>query len=139
IPPKGTPQERQVRARLAVAAGRPGQAMQYLSGLDTPEADILRAEAARALGDLATAARYYGAAGDTERQAALAWRDRDWPTVRTAGPDDQSGYAEMRDETPAAAFDPASPPSLSGARSLLEGSSAMRERLSGLLARPATR
>ncbi|TCP39098.1 hypothetical protein [Rhodovulum marinum] len=139
IPPRGTPQERQVRARLALAIGQPGQAMQYLSGLDSPQADILRAEAARALGDLATAARYYGAAGDTERQAALAWRDRNWQTVRTAGPDDQRGYADLREETPAGAFDPAAAPSLSGARSLLDGSSAMRARLADLLAPPANR
>ncbi|HDR28291.1 hypothetical protein [Rhodovulum sp.] len=139
LPPLGIDEERLVRARLALAAGRPGEAAQYLSGLDTPEADLLRAEAARARGDLAEAAHYYGAAGDTARQAALAWRERDWSTVETAGPDGQSGYAAIRQTTPAAAFDPAQAPSLAGARDLLEGSAVMRDRLKDLLAGTGTR
>ncbi|TCM87067.1 hypothetical protein [Rhodovulum steppense] len=139
IPPQGTDEERLVRARLALAAGRPGEATQYLSGLETTQAERLRAEAARARGDLVEAARHYGAAGDTARQAALAWRERDWSTVETAGPDSQSGYAAMRQTTPAAAFDPAQAPSLAGARDLLEGSGVMRDRLKDLLARTEPR
>ncbi|WP_132541553.1 hypothetical protein [Rhodovulum euryhalinum] len=133
IPPQGTSQERLVRARLALAAGRPEQATQYLSEVDTPEADLLRAEAARSRGDLAMAADYYAAAGETGKQAELAWRDRDWSTVEAKGPETQSGYAVLRQQTPAASFDPAAEPSLSGARALLEGSEAMRDRLKDLL------
>ncbi|MRH21049.1 hypothetical protein [Rhodovulum strictum] len=139
IPPQGTDEERFVRARLALAEGRPGESAQYLSGIESPKADLLRAEAARARGDLAEAARYYGAAGDTGRQAALAWRERDWSTVEDAGPESQSGFATVRQTTPAAAFDPAQAPSLAGARDLLEGSGVMRDRLKDLLGEPDQR
>lgn len=138
VPALGSPEERLVRARLALASRQPGQAIQYLAGLETPVADGLRAEAARALGDLSAAARFYAEAGETGKQAALAWQIRDWSTVREAGPDTRSGYATLRDETPAAAFDPGTAPSLAGARSLLEGSSAMRDRLKEILAAPQT-
>ncbi|SIO49809.1 hypothetical protein SAMN05444722_2727 [Rhodovulum sp. ES.010] len=133
VPPQGTTVERVARARVELARGRPGPALQYLSGLEGPDYDRLRAEAARLSGDLAAAARHYGEAGETERQAGLAWRTRDWPLVEAVGADPQRGYATLQDETPAARYAPEAAPSLSGARALVEGSGEMRARLEALL------
>jgi len=131
--PHGGAEERLVRARLSLAQNQPGQALQYLAGLEGEEADLVRAEAARQSDDLASAARYYGAVGDSEKQAAFAWQARDWETVEQTGTDLKRTYVQQLREAPAPAPETLSTPSLSGAQSVLEGSEAMRESLRRLL------
>lgn len=137
VAPRGTPKERMVLARLALAREMPGQALQFLSGVEGTEADLLRARAAQQQADPAAAARYYRSAGDTEREAALAWRAQDWDTVEAAGPAPQRDFATMRRDAPVP--EPEGEQSLSGARALLDGSEAMRRQLDQLLGTvPAT-
>jgi len=137
LQPRGTEQERLVRAEIAMTRGQPQQALQYLAGLDGEAADLIRAHAAEAAGDLATAERYFGALGETGRQGALAWKSRDWAAINASGTPEQSAYARARAAEPdPAAADPGAAPSLAGARAALEQSAAMREKLNGLLALP---
>jgi len=134
LPPRGTEQERLVRAQISLAQGQPGQALQYIAGLDGEAAERMRAQAAQRQGDLEAAARSFGALGETGRQAALAWRARDWDLVEAAGTPAQSDYAGARRSEPdPVPDDAAAEPSLAGARAALAQSEAMRARLNGLL------
>ncbi|ARE40411.1 hypothetical protein RGUI_2270 [Rhodovulum sp. P5] len=130
-PPRGTPEERMVRARLAIAMDQPGQAVQFLGGMTGEEADRLRAKAAQLQDDLQTAAQYYGALGDTGKQADLAWRARDWDTVETAGGESQRSFATLRRDVPRPTAD--AEPSLAEARAILNGSTTIRAQLDTLL------
>ncbi len=65
-------------AGIAVGEGRPAEALARLSGVDTPEAAWLKAEALSALGAHAEAADAYLAMGETERAAAALWRAGHW-------------------------------------------------------------
>ncbi|NDK35912.1 hypothetical protein [Rhodovulum sulfidophilum] len=136
LAPQGTPRERLVRARLALAQGSAGEAQQYIAGIDTPEANSLRALIAQRQGDLKSAADYLGAVGDAEAQSAMAWRARDWSGVESLGDPNQRAFVQTRrDREPA---DLTIEPSLAVARDALGTSEIMRERLRALLDRPST-
>ncbi|ARC90091.1 hypothetical protein [Rhodovulum sp. MB263] len=136
LAPQGTPRERLVRARLALAQGSAGEAQQYIAGLDTPEADALRALIAQRQGDLKSAADYLGAVGDAAAQSAMAWRARDWNDVESLGKPNQRAFVQTRrDREPA---DLTMEPSLAVARDALGSSEIMRERLKALLDQPST-
>jgi len=136
LAPQGTPRERLVRARLALAKGSAGEAKQYIAGIDTPEADSLRALIAQRQGDLKSAADYLGAVGNAEAQSAMAWRARDWSGVESLGDPNQRAFVQTRrDREPA---DLTMEPSLAVARGALGTSEIMRERLRALLDRPST-
>ncbi|MBN2906237.1 MAG: hypothetical protein JXJ18_05975 [Rhodobacteraceae bacterium] len=131
IAPQGSTEERLVRARLALAGNRPGQAQQYLGGLDGSQADVLRGEAAQRQGDLKAAADYFGAAGQTGRQSALSWRARDWDAVQAVGGEARVALAAERAQARTAELP--QEPSLAAARAVLADSARMRDRLRGVL------
>ncbi|TDX24895.1 hypothetical protein [Rhodovulum visakhapatnamense] len=136
VKPRGTTPERLVRARLALAQARAGEAQQYLAGIETAEADELRAQIAKQQGNLQSAADYLGAAGDSEAQSAMAWRARDWNGVETLGaPEERAFVQTRREQEPAPISDE---PSLAVARDALGASETMRDRLQAILNRPAT-
>ncbi|PTW47654.1 hypothetical protein [Rhodovulum kholense] len=137
VTPRGTTRERLVRARLALAQARAGEAQQYLAGIETAEADELRAQIAQRQGNLQSAADFLGAAGDSEAQSAMAWRARDWTGVETfGGPEERAFVQTRREQEPAPISDE---PSLAVARDALGASETMRDRLKALLDRPAAR
>jgi len=60
-------------------------ALAALTGLDTPEALALRAQAMQQLGDLAAAARLYAKAGDSTGELSAVHRAQDWADLAQRG------------------------------------------------------
>lgn len=77
---------RLLRARIALADRRPRRAEAELLGLDGPEVDRLRAEAASLTGNHEMASRAFAALNDTARAQREAWRAGDWSRLDD-GPD----------------------------------------------------
>ncbi|TCP61181.1 hypothetical protein EV663_106129 [Rhodovulum bhavnagarense] len=127
LPGRDDPDLRMVLAEIALFGQAPGQALQYLSGLDGSAAAALRARARAARGDFQGAAEAAMAAGDPARAIDFAWLGQDWSAIRAIGSPDQKRLADLRDL-------PLPPgPSLAGARSVLVQSADMREALDALL------
>lgn len=119
---------RQVLAEIALTREAPGQAVQYLADLETPQAASLRARARAMLGDFEGAANAAGAAGQVDRAADFAWRGQEWAAIREIGNPAQKALVEARN-TPQTQG-----PSLASARNALLQSSEVRMLLSTLLA-----
>lgn len=77
---------RLLRARIALEDRRPRRAEAELVGLDGPEVDLLRAEAASLTGDHDKASRAFAALNDTARAQREAWRAGEWSRLED-GPD----------------------------------------------------
>ena len=124
---------RLIRARAALAAGRPRRAEEELTGLTGPEVDALRAELNAVSGQHEAALQAFEALdlkAEAERQA---WLAGDW--AKLAGSDDQLNAAAatlMRTEEIAPAPDMGE---LARNRRLLQDTIAARDTIEGLLSR----
>lgn len=152
---RGLPAARMLEAEALVRGGDSAGALAALSGLDTPEAVSLRAEAQAQEGAYSDAVKTLTDSGRETDAAAYAWPSGDWPRVKS---DDSSGDRKgmatfMEGQTagaaaPAPAADPASldgpaafaeplpalkDPSLDAARRLLTTGSKVESFVQGLL------
>jgi hypothetical protein len=82
---RGEPEARVLAARAATAAGAPERALGYLGELGGAEAQRARAEALSALGRDGEAADAARAAGDPAMAARYAWLARNWAAASAAG------------------------------------------------------
>lgn len=126
---------RMIRARIAIDSRRPRRAEAEVLGLQGPDADRIRAEAAALRGDHAEAARAFEALEETGRATREAWRAGDWARVQSAQDGALSAAAALASET-ATPADPGMPDEagvLARNRALLDRSSAARETLDRLL------
>jgi hypothetical protein len=72
------PDDRLLFARIALAEGKAGVAMSYLTGLEGEDARSLMADALAGLRDHRAAALLYGELGLADAQRRQAWRGGDW-------------------------------------------------------------
>lgn len=131
----GQPQWQMLAAEAALALDQPYQAQAALLGLESPEADRLRAQAKSMIGDLSAARQLYLKTGQTKQADVAAWLSDSWQEVIT--PQTQTFGT-------AAALTAQELPDLSGGSALLarsteavEQSAAARELIADLLAQPA--
>lgn len=130
---KASPARQLLRAEAALADNLPREAMAELLPLAGPEADRLRGEALAQLKDHARAADHFSAAEDSEAAAHNLWLAGDLGAVSQAATshyDDMARAAEELASDPSLAVTRAP---LSGARHLIESSSAMRGEIASLL------
>lgn len=152
---RGRPAARMLEGEALIRGGDATQALAAISGLDTPEAVSLRAEAQAQEGAFSDAVKTLAENGRETDAAAYAWPSGDWPRVQA---DDNAGdrkgmAAFMEGQTPgtpapAPAPDPASldgaaafaeplpalkDPSLEAARRLLTTGSKVESFVQGLL------
>ncbi len=67
-----------LRAEIALALGRPFEALAHLFGLDTETASFLRAKAEASAGDFSTAHSIYTELGSDLQSQRAAWLSKDW-------------------------------------------------------------
>ncbi|KPN61808.1 hypothetical protein SAMN04488527_103168 [Aliiroseovarius crassostreae] len=80
------PSRRLVYATIALLEGKSEVALGYLAGLETPEANLLRAQAWEVSGDFDAAAEIYRTLGETEKQVKAELRGGDWDGLSQSGP-----------------------------------------------------
>lgn len=104
------PPRRILAARAALALRDARAAGALVSGMDTPDAQAIRAAAVLQLGDATAAAQALDRAGDTAgRDRALAWA-QDWPALAKAGSAPWQAAAEMTGVPAAPAAGPGDAP-----------------------------
>lgn len=130
-------ERRMIRARIAVDSRRPRRAEAEVVGLEGPDADRVRAEAAALRGNHAEAARYFEALNDAERAVSEAWRAGDWALVQAAGDGALSAAAALAgtsfEAEPFVTDRPDQEGALARNRALLERAGGSRETLDRLL------
>ncbi len=82
-------------ARIALAAGRPREALVALVAQEGPEADALRAEALSRSRAFIEASRVFEAKGDTEAGATMAWRAGEFQRAAALGGDTRPDVAHI--------------------------------------------
>lgn len=141
--PARTDRGRQILARAALVEFDPAAALDHITGLKTPEAEALAAEALAMAGDHTSAASLLEALGQTERAGLEAWRGGDRTAAARFGPEPLrtalSRLGAMSPATPEGsanrgdAGNSASPGPLAAGRALVDQSRAAREALGALL------
>lgn len=123
-----------LRARIALAEGRPRQAEVELLGRDGQDANLVRAEARAMVGEHAAARILFDAAGADEAARREAWLARDWEDLADTGETAQAALARLK---LAAARPPEiadSPGILARNAAIVENSQELRTVIAGLLA-----
>lgn len=121
-------------ARIALRLERPAQARSALLGLDSAEADLLRAEAQRMSGALDEARRLYLRAGREQDAVNTAWLADDWDALSAEEPSIFGPVAAVAAQNTAA--DPTGEGMLARTVEALEESGNARAVLSELLSAP---
>ncbi|MCV2887489.1 hypothetical protein [Ruegeria aquimaris] len=121
-------------ARATLGTGRPHRALLELAGIEGEEANLIRAEALYQTGDYSGAADLLAQSGDLERASRYVWiSGASDPMPGTEG----TGFGEIHamgmDLLNAGTEYPETP--LAQARSIVEDSSAMRDRIKEMLGR----
>lgn len=141
--PARTDRGRQILARAALVEFDPAEALERITGLKTPEAEALAAEALAMSGDHTSAASLLEALGQTERAGLEAWRGGDRTTAARFGPEPLrtalGRLGALSPTTPEGAANrgdagnATSPGPLAAGRALVDQSRATREALGALL------
>ena len=152
---RGLPAARMLEAEALIRGGEPSDALAVLSGLETPDAVNLRADAQAQEGAYSDAVKTLAENGRETDAAAYAWPSGDWPRVKTDDSSgDRKGMASFMEgqapgaPTPVPATDPAGldgpaafaeplpalkDPSLDAARRLLTTGAKVENFVQGLL------
>lgn len=128
--------ERILEARIHLEMRLPHQAMIALLGIDSTEAEYLRAEAMSLKADFEAAAPVYKNSGATKDAALAYYLAGDLDEVKEASLDDGSLYARLaqaEQEIDALSLEQQSDGSLDGARNLLDQSQDIRAQIDTLL------
>jgi hypothetical protein len=127
------PEQRLLRAEIALAQDLPHLAEAEIIGLASPDADTLRARARTSLGDYAGAMRYAEGLQDEAAKQQAAWLAQDWQSLLLAGDPSTQNLAQ--------AMTQAAPDQAGGLlqfnQALIDQSTATRSALSALLASTA--
>jgi hypothetical protein len=127
------PEQRLLRAEIALAQDLPHLAEAEIIGLASPDADTLRARARTILGDYTGAMRYAEGFRDEAAKQQAAWLAQDWPSLLSA--------ADPSTQNLAQAMTQAAPDEAGGLlqfnQALIDQSIATRSALSALLASTA--
>ncbi|QFT58375.1 hypothetical protein FIU94_06005 [Sulfitobacter sp. THAF37] len=135
LPDQPVNRDRQMlAARIALRLERPAQARSALLGLDSAEADLLRAEAQRMSGALDEARRLYLRAGREQDAVNTAWLADDWDALSAEEPSIFGPVAAVAAQNTAA--DPTGEGMLARTVEALEESGNARAVLSELLSAP---
>lgn len=131
---KGRHERAELIARATLGTGRPHLALLELAGIESDEANRIRAEALYRTGDYSGAADLLAQSGDLERASRYVWiSGASDPMPGTEG----TGFAELhaigKDLLEPETEYPETP--LAQARSIVENSSSMRDRIAEMLGR----
>ncbi|MCA0870523.1 hypothetical protein LCL97_06790 [Seohaeicola saemankumensis] len=128
-----TEHRRLLRAQAALRLAKPHRALVELLGLDSPQANRLRASAMWMNGDFAAAGDLLLATNDTQAAARSFWMSQDFASIPGQ---DSAGYAiaaERAQVLAGAGAEVAQNPPLAQARALVEDSEGTRNRVAALL------
>ncbi len=128
--------KRILMARVALADKLPKRAEAEILGIDTPEAEALRAQARSQAGDHQSAATLLAQLGDTKSAEEQAWLGGDFLALTDATTDVYRATSELFSSEPEASSEDVSDENvgiLARNRSLLQGSAQVRDVLDDLL------
>ena len=128
------PARQTLAARVALALGRPALAQASLLGLESKEADVLRAKSKAMSGAHDEAYRLYEQANEPENAARTAWLAKDWQSL-TSDDTPLFGPVAMLSSNPIE-VDSAYDGMLARTNTALEESSSARQLLAELLRTP---
>ncbi len=144
---RGTPEQRLLRARTALELGKPHRSLVELLGVESPDADRLRARAMRMTASHVEAARFSAASDDLPERLRSLWlagQPVDAPSPdpgpTNAAESPETRYTGIVSLTTAIENQPSTPsvePSLTHARELLTNSETLRGNISALRAAAA--
>lgn len=124
---------KRLRARVALAQGRPRQAEAKLLGLSDKAATRLRAEARARAGDHQAAQELFDAVGEPDAAQAQAWLAYDWVALLNSKDTTRAAIARLKLTRAEAEQDGDSQGVLARNAAMIEGSQAARAAIAALL------
>ncbi|MEL6642550.1 MAG: hypothetical protein AAFQ79_01335 [Pseudomonadota bacterium] len=132
LPDRDSADVRRIRARIALAEGRPEDAARVLSPPITADDAALVASADLAAGRFSDARDRCAQVDDPDCALRAALRARDWPGLRDTAPDPIAAAAGLAIAEEASER-PAAPPTLAEAQELIDGARSARTQLDEML------